>query len=322
MRFIPIIIFNIIATGLCLMFLQQHQFIDATKMHLTSAVLGLITVYFGRDERRLPSFEITLAMGVPVFGGLCASYYSLATSGQHKSGTFEDYQEHLAKDLEYNNTTKTFTPDPERLLSLFSILKSDQPLLEKRTAIEALAQLETPESVATLRKALSLESVEVRFFAASILSKIESKLTDSLKKRDLRATRTTASALDYFNLAQSYFDFSYYNIAEGEREKNYLKKAKMYINKINPKQADSKVYELAGRIDLGLHDYKSALACFTTLAKTSDNPQTALLWCAEANYYCGKFAETALCCQQAATFGTIPLRIKHNIDFWLENISA
>lgn len=268
-------------------------------------------------------YNLILSLTVPIIGGLLCACFAYFSSDTEKEGLAmeyathinpEEYRELFAMDHSY------FKPSPEKLTPLADIIHSNAPLNEKRVAIEALAQMETPEAVATLRTALKLDSVEVRFFAASVLSKLE----DSISRRLLEYEEMLENGITepglLIDIAQSYFDYAYFGLAEGDRKTKMLRNALTHAKEAQKIENSSQIQLLIGRSLLELGRFNESREAFTDYLEMTRNSTGGLIWRAEASYNLGDLKATQRDCQRVLESDDIPQKLFAAVNYWAGGI--
>ncbi|MCX7934749.1 MAG: HEAT repeat domain-containing protein, partial [Planctomycetota bacterium] len=126
-------------------------------------------------------FAYLIAFAIPFAGPLFVWLHVAAVSWFAPAQVAQQFHEHIDATRwlgpwEIPISRPPPAPQPFLLSPMVEILSSHASDEEKRLAIEGLARLETPEAVAALRQALLLPSPEIRFYAASVLQRLEERL--------------------------------------------------------------------------------------------------------------------------------------------------
>lgn len=298
--------------------------LEALALHGICAFFGFFAARWQKaDAVPAGAFEATLALCVPCVGGAVAWLYAAAPGVVGTADVADEFTHYIdaSERMGRDDLVKEeagFDPTPRKLAPMVDILRSNAPVAEKRVAIEALARLETPESVSILRDALSEPSVEVRFYAASVLSRLEERLASRLRslEEDIASRRRTDPAVE-LEIARSYLDYAYYGLAEGVRRTTYLQRGLKHALVALGQNAGVEGLLVVGRCYLELGHFDEAEESFTEYLEEYGDDLKGLLWRAEARFYQGKYLGVRDDCRAAAGVGQAPERMRPVVEMWI-----
>ena len=295
----------------------HRAYLEGAILYLAAAGVGYMLLRYRRRGSQDVFLQV-LNICVPFLGPLGVVLLELALWNKGRLGVVEDYSIHINSE-EYRELftrdNNEFQPHPENLVSLADILHSDLPVVQKRIAIEALAQLENPETVAILREALSTGSVEVRFFASSVLAKLEARLDARLQEL-LAEDGGGHNVLVISELAQIYFDFVFFTLVEGRRREQYLDLALGFALDAFSLEQNNDILILAGRVLFLKEQYRQAIQIFHRCIQANPADVRGWLWRAEA-YLADK--DYSLVCDDARSIlelGGVPAPLQEAVRFW------
>ncbi len=287
----------------------------ALATHLLGAALALTLM---RDRR---DFAVLLwAFTVPALGPLIAWLHQVGAQAARETGLFANYLDYLDVSARVGNAAVNrtdATPTPAQVAPLAEVLDSGADDALKRSAIEGLARLETPEAIDQLRHALGHASVEVRFYAAGALEHLEARLSTRLEIME----RAYARAPDgdpqaQLDLARACFDFSWYRLARDQRHRDLVKRTLQHALRAAERGAGAAALLLAGRACLELRQFERAAGLFQRFHEQQPGDGKGLLWLAEARYHLGQYAEVRACCRDALAAGAVPAAVQAPVWMW------
>lgn len=306
-----------------LLFLGEDLY--AVLLHfLSSAVaFGVIRIYY--RDLKYAFLNILIAFAVPVIGGLTAVVFTFFSVNRGRKGIAEEYALHIDPE-EYRELftrdVKDFNPNPQELYSLSDILHGDLPLEQKRKAIEALAQMESPQAIAILREALSMSSVEVRFFASSVIGKLEKRLEQRISELETKDRELGGGQVSVImELAQSYFDFVFFSLVEGARREEYLALALGYALDAYTLEENDSVLSLIGRIFLVNDDIDEAIMVFNKFVQLNPDDMRGRLWRLEAYLKRHDYILAGEDARAALEMGRVPQAIEESVMFWAAGVA-
>jgi tetratricopeptide (TPR) repeat protein len=206
-------------------------------------------------------------------------------------------------------------PDPAALAPLEDVLCSDASDDLKRSAIENLARIETPEAVEVLVRARAHPSPEIRACAISALDHLEQRLAERIDALE-RAVRTDDDPVTHLHLAQACFDCSYYHVATDQRRRGLLERAFTAAERACD-GGGAQALLLAGRILLELDRHTEADDRFQRYLAQHGEDVKGLLWHAEALFRLGRYREVRLACQRVRALGNVPARMEPAMWMWV-----
>lgn len=301
----------------CFWRLAEGAYLQALLLHLLGGGCGIGAAGILRIRGNYHRLNAALALLIPVLGGVVCAGCALGSAGGARSGIATEYLRHIDPE-EYRqlfaSADTDFKPNPDRLEPLADILHSGAGIAQKRVAIEALAQMECPESVAILREALQMDSVEVRFFAASVLGRLEDNISTHL--RELEKEKHTLDPGFLMEGAQACFDSAFYGIAEGARRQNSLTLAQEKVEKILAQQQLPAAVSLKGRILMECGRHTEAQEAFAQYRRLRPGDATGIIWQAEAEYRAGNYQAGIARCREAQEAGILPRKIAPAVCHW------
>lgn len=301
-------------------------FLDLMEVTLAAHLLGALSGWMAARRLRprtrgFPLFDLVMAIALPCIGGACVALTALGQRTGKRGTAAEDIIQTVdtsVSSLEAGLTKRPEPPpNPEALAPMGDVLRSDAGIEEKRAAIEALMRLETPASVEILREALGHELDEVRFYAASALSRLEERMGRRIEglRRDLEAGLGEPGVIE-LELARSYFDYAYYRIVEDIRRDAQLKEARRYAILASERSIDPEAWIVAGRACLELYLYREAASHFDQYLRMAGENVKGLLWRAEAAYRLGDYPTVSRLCRRVRELGGAPAAVQGVLDMW------
>lgn len=265
--------------------------------------------------------EAVWAACVPCVGGVLAWMNLAAQSAAESEQIVDEYARYLDADVrlgaELPAGGERWTPRPDHLESMADILRSEASVEDKRLAIEALARMETPRAVYVLNEALSSPSTEVRFYAASVLGNLEERLGERLHalEQDVTLGLRNDPEVEY-DLAQSYFDYAYYGLAEGARREHMLTLALEHIRLSREGRDGAASLLLEGRILLALERYRESEETFSEYIHAHRHDGRGFLWRAEARFRRGDYPGVRRDCAAAVERRVAPPVLHPTLEMW------
>lgn len=264
-------------------------------------------------------FAVTLAALVPGLGPAAAWLHILASRRLSRGSVLEDYADYLDATSQVGQAMTERAqaePIPEQLAPLADVLQSDASDDFKRSAIENLARMETPEAITVLRRTLSHDSVEVRFYAAGALEHLERRLAGRLAALERQLATTGGDSVLFLNLAQACFDYSYYHVATDQRRHQVLERALTFARQAGEAGGDPQTWILAGRSLLELQRFPEAESCFRRYLDIHGEDVKGLLWHAEALFRQGRYQGVRATCTKARHLGQVPRPLEAAVWMW------
>lgn len=295
----------------------------ALLTHVVGAVLcAAAAVRLRHPVRGSGLFEYVAALAIPSLGGLLILLHALGERFGVRQGAAEDFAAYIDPvsrlgEERLPEVRRGLIPSPAYLAPIIDVLQSGATDDEKRNAIEGLARLESPEAVDTLRTALVNESPDIRFYAASVLSRMEERLAQRVKALDdamVHGEQTDAD-LD-LEKARTFFDYAYLRLAEDVRRADYLERAVTCATAAVQSGADPSGWVVAGRALMELHRYQEAEEMFTRYLDAVGENVKGLLWRAEARFYLGQYRKVREDCARALRFGEVSETVAQAAKLW------
>jgi len=316
MKTITLIVVSL-GSAVSLWCILQGLWATALIAHAVSALI--LTRWWPWQELGKPGdFDLTLCWGMPCAGPFWAIMFRLLPQLGKKENIAEDFLHYInagerAADLPAAPPSR-MSPRPEQMDSLADVLRSDASNDEKRLAIAALAQLETPQTIEILRDTVLWAPTEVRFYAASVLGQLEERLSMRLDAL-VEAAKTDNDPQLSAGLAQAYFDYAYYRLVTGDRRLDCLEEASRHVQ-IAAANGLTDAWLLAGRIALESNDLDKAERCFASHLDTRPDDVRGDLWMAEIAYLRGQFGPLRRSLTAAQEKGKIPHRMEEAVLAW------
>ena len=296
---------------------------SALACHVLAGLAGaLASVRLRQSVKGSGLYEYALGLGIPCVGGPVVWLYTLGEHLTLRESVAKEFTEYIDAsmrlgDAELPMVGRSQVPTPGQVAPMTDVLRSDASEDEKRNAIEALSRLETPDAVTMLRSVLTSESTEVRFYAASALSRLEERLALRLKalEEDL-ATGRQDRALVELEMARTYFDYAYYRLTDETRRADYLERAALHAARAAEEGSDPAASLMQGRALLDLRRYDEAEKVFSShLGRVRDDVK-GLIWRAEARFRLGSYPGVCEDCRRALQMGGVPEVMADAIGMW------
>ena len=290
----------------------------AFALHAAAAILAAwASARCSRVDRRFAYF---IAFAIPFAGAIFVWLYAIGPSWSSSAQVARRFQERIdatqwVSPWEIPVYRPPPAPQPFLLSPMVEILSSNASDEEKRLAIEGLAKLETPEAIESLRQALMLPSPEIRFYAASVLQRLEERL--ALRLRALEEGGTfLAEPGGLLEAARAYYDYAYYRLADETRAMQFLEKALRYAEEAASRGCDPAAHLMRGRICLTLKRLDEAEGAFSRYIALVPDDVKGRLWRAEARFFLGRYAGVREDCEAAHRMGGIPAKMREVVEMW------
>ncbi len=314
----------LVAAGVAVAAACAGQWLLALAGHLLSGLLGARVAQQARGPLHgPPTFEYTLALAVPGLGGLMACLMALGARAARPGTAARDYQDYIDAAqrggiAHWAGVARHALPMPDDVEPLADVLASSAAAEDKRNAIKALARLETPAAVATLRAVLKRGAPEIRFYAASVLARLEERLAfrlQALQAEAAAAPDARRPALD-LDLARAYFDYVYFGLVSETHQRDYLEHAVRHARRAWQEGGHAAALLLAGRGLIQLGAFAEADDLFSQYLAQAGQDLKGYLWRAEARFLRGDFAGLRADCRQALRMGPVPERVAPALQMW------
>lgn len=278
------------ALSLAALFLEQHAV--ALLGHCMSGFIGAGAAVMADGPRQgSRTYAWVLALGIPIIGGVFVALHVFAEQCSKPSGLavelIREAGTGIVDDLVRHHAVPT---QPDSMVSLADILRSNADEDLKRSAILALERMETPKSVAILREALGDSSPEIRIYASAAISHLEERLTDRVALLEERLRLSGKVGNLHREMAEACYDFVYFGLALEVRKTRWLERSLEHAYRAIDYGGGPKSWLIAGRGLLGLERYEEAEIMFNAFLDAAPDNRDALLWRAESKFHRGDFA--------------------------------
>ena len=276
-----------------------------------------------------PRLAALFTLFMPVIGLIGISGTLLAARVLMRSrGLAEEYKEkaYEGKDMEVDLPTDIteFLYDEIDVHPIADILSGDDMEM-KRGAVNLLRRIGSAEAVNLLRKSLSDENAEVRFYAHTALTRLEEDYADAVDKARFRAERYD-SAQAHAELASTYRNYARSGLPEVNMQESSMALACEHWRKAVERDQENKEYLL--RLAESYAESKSFAEALHIYRETLNDPELELesrLGICMVFFEMGNFI--------ALFEGVEKLRARPKLEahdpfrkliytFWLENSSA
>jgi tetratricopeptide (TPR) repeat protein len=214
-------------------------------------------------------------------------------------------------------------PRPHHVAPIVDVLQSKADGRDMRKAVENLSRTDSPSAVLALREALLNESVEVRSYAANILTKLEERLAFRVKRlQEEMANGTRTGPAATLETARAFFDYAYYHVAEDVFRPQYLQETVAHARKARELGAGAPALLLEGRALLCLERYEEAENRFTQFLQERPHDSKALLWRAEARFRLARYPGVREDCESTLREGGVPPAMAQVAELWAAPVKA
>lgn len=197
---------------------------------------------------------------------------------------------------------------------------ADRNLQMKISAVEKLSQEETRESVTVLKKAIKSPDYEVRYFANSVLEKIQDTSMKSIKSLENQIKRNPLDADIYLERGNVYLNLVYIGILDESMREFFLKKAfNDYFLVYQLSGGQRSVWERIARLFREKKDCEGVLEVVNrALSVEADREERAklLFTRAEANFSLRRFGKVVEDCALVAESDLKYEKIVFSVNWW------
>jgi len=299
------------------------DYAPAACLHVAA---GLAGGYGGMRLRRPVRggglFEFVVGLGVPCVGGVLAWLHGAGERLARQGKVAREFAEYIDASMRLGEAQlpevrRSSAPSPDQVGPMLDVLRSDAGEDDKRNAIEALSRLETPAAVETLRSVLTSESTEVRFYAASALSRLEERLALRLKalEDDLAMARRERGVVE-LEMARTYFDYAYYRLADETRRTDFLERSSLHAQRALEEGGDASAALAAGKALLELGRCAEAEEAFSRYLELTSDDVKGLLWRAESRFRLGRYPGVREDCARVRDLGGAPKVMAGALEMW------
>ncbi len=245
-------------------------------IHLLATVIFSFGMYKGALNNHFSSprnwvfLSFIFCFTFSILGFICllVSYMFLIKRKWQKSDIFAEYEKYINYDF---SPEKRFI-DPDNLAESAGAELEISPLVDvmgekdtllRRGAINVMDKLPNKDAVRLLKMSLKDPDVEIRFYAASMLSKIETELNDNIVIAKKEAERTPESADAHLSLANSYAEYYESGILDDVTANYYRKLAvNEYYIVLDLEGENIKVLNYLANLEAINKEYDKALSKF------------------------------------------------------------
>jgi len=214
-----------------------------------------------------------------------------------KSNIYNEYEKYIFYDFE---PEKKFL-DPDNLAAATEAELEISPLVDvmgeedaelRRGAVNIMEKLPKKDAVRLLQLSLQDSDVEIRFYAASELSKIETELNDNIITAKEEVERSPDSADAHLSLANSYSEYYESGILD-EVTANYYRGLALgeYYTVLELGGENVKVMNYLANLEALNKEYDKALARFKRVCEIAPNDVYANVGIIHVYFETGKIAE-------------------------------
>ena len=194
----------------------------------------------------------------------------------------------------------------------------------KRGAIEFLLKLSTPEAVKLIKKCLTDNNTEVRFYAHSSLTKLDEKYNHNISEELSLNKSDKVTEKSYFNIGNVYREYAESGLLDKETAFHYSSLAieayRTYL-KENPTDTQTMIY--LGKLDCDAKNYENAIEFYVTAIKMGSKSAEAFLGLCKV-YYDQKnmnaLAQTVQKMNDVEKFEFTNDQDKMLVQFWINNL--
>jgi len=314
---------SLVSGMLCLGLLFGNLLLAGLVAHVASALFGAAAALrMRREVAGSGLYEYVVALGLPAAGGILVWLQAMGDRTVRRGTVAREFTNYIDASLRLGDdqlpgVRLSFKPTPDEVAPMTDILRSDAGEDEKRNAIEALSRLETPDAVDVLRSVLTSESTEVRFYAASALSRLEERLALRLKAldQDLAMGRQDRGVVE-LEMARTYHDYAYYRLVDETRRLDCLESSLQHARRAIEIGLDPEAWLMAGRALLALRRCEEAEELFTEYLDRVRDDAKGLLWRAEARFRLGRYTSLREDCRRVSQTARVPKVMAEAIEMW------
>lgn len=230
------------------------------------------------NDKNYAVIGLLISFPVPLLGFIAFSIlYLILEKGRKKQGVLlKEFEEYISYEP-YVTPLRLYLPEGEKeileeveLIPLKEIMEGDNVEL-KRGAILILSRIGRRQAIEILRKALTDEDREIRYYASHSLSEIEREYSEkifNLKKEMEREGKTYEKTINYVTLCKEYVDSG---ILDPTMEEFFLDSALIENEeaiKLNPDVFEP--YELKGKFLMKRKIFEKAINSFEKAIEKGD----------------------------------------------------
>jgi len=259
---------NVQAPDVLFFFLITLHLIGTAVFSLGMYVAGVNYRFSSPWNWAIACFTVGGVFSVAGLIGMTGIFIFLSRITWKKSDVFDDYKQYLAYD--YKPEEKFI--DAYKLLETVDEELDVRPIVDilgendvrlRRGAISIMGGLPKKDAARLLRMSLQDNNVEIRFYAALGLSKIESELNNNILMAKKEVDRDPASSSARLSLANSYAEYYESGILDPVTANYYMDLAiNEYYKILDLGAEDINVLNSIGNLEVQKKNYESALLKF------------------------------------------------------------
>ena len=180
---------------------------------------------------------------------------------------------------------------------LVDIMNSDDPDL-RRGAVEALSKIKSPPAIRLLKQARADSNLDVRIYANTALSRLDSEKAEALEAAEHKAAQQSDDPEAQIQFAREALDYAYSGLLEPETIPVYVNMAEAPVKRAYSLRPDhAETLELYGRVHLYQGRPEEAAAMFRQAMKMSGDSHAAELGLAESLFDMGRWDDLVTHCR-------------------------
>lgn len=270
--------------------------------HGLSLGLLLLTLFrfiperFTKENKTKTFFAIfSICFFILYFGYLALLIITVYLLRKQKNVEFRPYESFSLSDLVYEEFEFSGRKFGEG--SIFAVGKTESVNKNiKERAIFSVSEIKNPLTISILKENLSSKHDDIRLYAFSVVSKMEKDFNENLHKlknklKDESLTEDEKAEI-FYEIANQYYDFVYFKIADEEFKDFLLEEALFYGKKSLELKETPEALILIGKIYIRRNMPEIALTYFMKASKTSSlNPIKYVPYIAEIYYKSGVYTD-------------------------------
>lgn len=277
-----------VATGLALEILAVFIFLESEggpsglkillllALHIAASALLAVALYALSRHLRMLSPKNWLILSFagslvfPLAGYFCmvGVFLVYVESPFERTDIYEEYSKYIGYDFEpekkYMESDKLFEGIAQELdvVPIVEVM-AEENMAGRRGIINAISKLPKKDAVKLLKMALADKSIEVRYSAASELSRLEAEFNENIFMARKEVARQPDSSDAHLGLANAYSEYYESALLDEYAGRYYIGLAvKEYEKALELGGENIHILNYLGNLELAAKDYKAALAKF------------------------------------------------------------